>query len=278
MEILEIIKESFVFPSKDIGKLALFIVFSVIIAGLVGGGIVSIIFSILESSSFSIIGIILFICALILGFILSGYQISIIRSGIELDDNVPDFHWKEDLITGIKNLVVSIVYYVIPAIIVSIVAVITNVPGNFNAVLQNSIASSVNSTVYANATVPAVDALSDVLVNNLISSLAITAVVALVVGIIFAFIQTMAIARLAKSDSLGYSLNIIESFKDIGRIGYGKVIAVVILIFIIVVVINVILNAISSYIPQIGILSIIITPYLVFFSCRAIGLLYSDIS
>ena len=88
----------------------------------------------------------------------------------------------------------------------------------------------------------------------------------------------MAQSRLAKTDSLGYSLNIPEAFKDIGRIGYGKVLAVVILIFIIIAVINALITGLNSYINGIGILSIIVTPYLVFFAARATGLLYSDIA
>ena len=278
MEILDIIKESFVFPTKDIGKLAIYIVFSVVIAGLLVGGALTTILSLDSISVASIVSVILFICALILGFILSGYHVSLIRSGINQDDDLPDFHWKEDLLVGIKNFVVTIIYYIIPSIIVFVVALITNVPGNINAIFQNAFENSINSTVSANITVPAVDTLSNTLLNNLISSLAITAVVAIVVFIIFAFIQTMAVSRLAKTDSLGESLNIIEAFKDIGRIGYGKVIAVILLIVIITIIINAILSLIGNYVPQITILSIIITPYLMFFSARAIGLLYSDIA
>ena len=273
MEIIEIIKDAFVYPANDIGKLAIYIVISVVISGLLVGGILS-----AGSNAYSIVGIILFICALILGFVLSGYQISVVKSGISLDDNLPEFQWKEDLITGIKNLIVTIVYYLIPAIIMFLIAAITNVPGNIYAVVQDSLTNSVNATVSANVTAPAAESLSTVLLNNLFSSLAITAAVSIVVFIIFAFIQTMATARLAKTGSLGYSLNFIEAFKDIGRIGYGKVIAVVILVAIISIIINFIIGFIASYVPQISVLSLIITPYLVFFSYRATGLLYSHIS
>ena len=264
MEILDIIKESFVFPSKDIGKLAIYIVFSIVIGGLIAGSAITSVYSIFYVNALSIVGVILFICALILSFILSGYQIRIIKSGIENDDKVPDFHWKEDFIVGIKNLVVTIVYYIIPAIIVLIVGFMTNVPGNLNALLQNAVNNSVNSTV--NATVPAVDALSNTLLSNFANSIAVTAAVSIIVFIIFAFIQTMAVSRLAKTGSLNFSLNIIEAFKDIGRIGYGKVIAVIILITIIIIVIQSILSLIAYYIPQINILSIIIMQYLLFFA------------
>ena len=85
-------------------------------------------------------------------------------------------------------------------------------------------------------------------------------------------------SRLAKTDNLGEALNIREAFGDIARIGYGKVIGVIILIFVIIIVINMVLTLLNSYINGIGILSIIVTPYLVFFAARATGLLYSDMA
>lgn len=277
MEIMDIIKESFVFPSKDLGKLAIFIVLTIIVAGLAVGGVISTVFGIMDTGAYAIVGAILFIIALILGFITAGYQISIIKSGITNSD-APEFEWKKNIIDGIYNLIISIVYFIIPAIIVLIVGFITNVPGNIQAIIEESVTSSVNATAAANTTVPAVSAVSETLMGNLVSSLAITAVVAIVLFIIFAFIQTMAQARLANTDSLGEALNIPEAFKDLGRIGYGKVIAVVILVVIVTLVINAVIALIANYVPAIGIVSIIVTPYLTFFAYRATGLLYSDIA
>lgn len=279
MQIMEIIKESFVFPSKDIGKLAIYIVLSIVISFLGLGGMLSFIMGVTGSEGLmSLIGFIIFIAALILGFVISGYYITIIKSGIDHEESAPAFEWTANLLTGIKNLIVSIVYMIIPALIVSIVGLLTNVPGNLYAVLQQSVASSVNATATANATVPAVSAVSDALMGNLISSLAITGVVALVLFILFGFIETMGQARLANTDSLSDALNIIEAFKDIGRIGWGKVVATVILIVIIILAINVIIGLIAYYVPALEIISIIVTPYLTFFAANATGLLYSDIA
>ena len=84
--------------------------------------------------------------------------------------------------------------------------------------------------------------------------------------------------NIANTDSLGDALNIPEAFKDIGRIGWGKVIAVVFLIFIIIAIINSVISGLNYYIPGISIISIVVTPYLTFFASRATGLLYSDIA
>ena len=133
-------------------------------------------------------------------------------------------------------------------------------------------------TAPANTTVVITDVVPQSQIIALGNAMIITGVVAFVLFVIFAVIQTMAQSRLAKTDSLGDALNIPEAFKDIGKIGYGKVIAIIILIFIIVFVINAIITGLNSYINGFGILSIIATPYLVFFAARATGLLYSDIA
>jgi hypothetical protein len=85
-------------------------------------------------------------------------------------------------------------------------------------------------------------------------------------------------SRLANTGSLGEALNIPEAARDISRIGVGKVIAVVLLIIVVIGVIQAILGYVYGQVPQLSLLSIIVTPYLAFFSQRAYGLLYSDIA
>ena len=129
----------------------------------------------------------------------------------------------------------------------------------------------------ANATVEFTNVVPQSLLVNFGTAVAIVAVVAFVLFIIFAIIQTMGQSRLAKTDSLGNAINIPEAFRDIGRIGWGKVLAVVILVFVIIAVINAVITGLNNYIAGISILSLIVTPYLNFFAGRATGLLYSDI-
>ena len=276
MEIMEIIKESMVFPSKDLAKLAIYIVFAIVAVILVACGIAFIALGLADSALWAVIGIILFVAGLAFGFIITGYQISIIKTGIEHTDSAPEFNWKGNLITGIKYLVVNFVYFIIPAIVVLIVAWATNLFGlaydMFYKMMMASMAAPANATVVINDVVPQSQ------IIQLGNAMIVTGVVAFVLFVAFALIQTMGQSRLAKTDSLGDALNIPEAFKDIGRIGWGKVLAVVILVFIIIAVINAILTGLNSYINGLSILSIIITPYLTFFAARATGLLYSDIA
>ena len=278
MEILDIIKEAFIFPTQNLEKLAIYIVLTFIVSLLIAGGFVFTVLSFMDASYLAIIGVILFIVGFVLSFIVSGYQIGVLKTGIDLVDEAPSFDWKNDLITGIKLLIVSIVYLIIPAIIVFIIGLITNVPGNIANVAKEAALSPANATAMANSTGVTLNAVSQSTMSALATSITITAFVAAVLFIIFAFIQAMGQARLANTGDLGDTLNIPEAAKDITRIGIGKVIAVFLLIFIVIAVITGILSYISGEIPQLSILSIIVTPYLAFFTQRASGLLYSDIA
>lgn len=278
MEILDIIKDAFIFPTNNLEKLAIYIVITFVVGLLFGGGVVLAALSTMDASYLAIIGAILFILGIILALIISGYQLGILKSGIDLNDEAPSFDWKNDLINGIKLLVVSIVYFIIPAIIVLIVGLITNVPGNLANLINEAAVAPANATAMANSTGLSINAVSQSTISAFGTSIAITAMVAFVLFIIFAFIQTMGQARLANTGSLGEALNIPEAAKDITRIGIGKVIAVVLLVVVIVAVINAILGYLYGQVSQLSILSIIVTPYLAFFTERASGLLYSDIA
>lgn len=274
MDITEIIKESFVFPANNLKQLALYIVISIVVSIFALGGILAATYA--ESSAvYAVLGVILVIVSLIIAFILAGYQIKIIKSGIDQGE-VLDIDWKNDFITGIKAIIVNIVYYIIPAIIVVIVGFIAGIPAAIGNIGQYVIENSTNATSIADSTV--VDSIPPELLNSFASSVTVTAIIALILFIIFAFALMMGLSRLAKTDSLGEALNIPEALKDISRIGVGKVIATVILIFIIVIIIGVIFGFISIIVPPLSFLSILINPYLMFFSYRAVGSLYSDIA
>lgn len=276
MEIMDIIKESFIFPSQNIEKLAIYIALTFVVAILMIGGIFACAFS-NENTALIVLGIILFIASFIVSLVMMGYQLGIIKSGIDLDEEAPAFDWINDGINGIKVLIVNIVYFIIPLIIVGIVALITNIPGNIMQIVEEY-SASINTTAVANSTASAMPVVSDAAWAALFTSVTITALVALVLFIIFAFIETMGQARLANTGSLGNALNVVEAVKDITRISVGKVLAVIILVMVIVIVIQGIIGYLGNQVPQISIISVVVTPYLIFFTQRAYGLLYSDIA
>ena len=275
MDIMDIIKDSFVFPSKNIKLLLIFELLSIVAGAFSVIGTIVYVLGFISPECFMWGGIAV-IVSMLIGWILSGYLISVVKSGIELDEDVPEFEWWDNFNNGFNYFIVSIVYYIIPAFIVVVVGYLTNIFGNVLAVAQEIIAQGMN-VFMGTSTVFVSDAMTQAIVN-LAVSLAITATIAVILFVIFSFLQTIAGARLANTGSLTEALNNFESAKDIRRIGIGKVIVLILLVIIIIAVIEAILSAIYSYVPILSILSIIITPYLIFFAQRAVGLLYSDIA
>ena len=193
MEITEIIKDSLMFPANNLKALAIYIAITFVVGILVAGGIFSAL-GIQNSALYGILSFILFIIAILVGFILSGYEIDIIKTGIDFEDLAPDFDWKADLIRGIKAIIVAIVYFIIPAIITLIVAFITNVPGNIVNMTQyiNQTAVNANGTVVANSVLEMVP---ESVMSGLVGSITITLLVAAVLFIIFSFIQKFKIGK-----------------------------------------------------------------------------------
>ena len=277
MEIIDIIKEAFIFPSQNLEKLAIYIALMFVMGILAVGGVFTGVFAVVNNSLYFILTAILVIVAILVSFIISGYQIGIVKSGIDQVDDAPSFDWLNDLVTGIKLLVVSIVYFIIPTIIVAIMALVTNIPGQLIEIGKQVSVSPANATAVASGAMP-IATISDAAAASLGTSIAITTIIGFVLFIIFAFLHTMAEARLANTGSLSDAVNVVEAFKDITRIGVGKVIAVILLSIIVVAVIQGILGYIYGQIPQLSIISIIVTPYFAFFTNRVTGLLYSDIA
>ena len=276
MEIIEIIKDAFVFPSKNVKVLLIYIILSIVAGAFAVMGPLLYMLGIVVPEYF-LWGGLAGLIAVLIGWVMSGYMISVIKSGIDLEDEAPEFVWWDNFITGFNSFIVSIVYYVIPAFIVVLVGYLTNVVGNFMNVAREIFTQVMDVYVMGTSTNVAMGAISQAMAG-LILSLTVTITVAVIVFVIFSFLQTMAEARLANTDSLSEALNIFEAAKDIRRIGIGKVIAVILLIFIIIGIINAILSFIYGYVPFLAILSVFVTPYMVFFTQRAVGLLYSDIA
>lgn len=276
MNITGIIKDAFLFPSKNTGRFAIYLLLSVLMTGFALGGIFTYNFGLFDGENYLIGGMYLIISMLI-GFIISGYHVNVIKSGIELDDEVPVFQLFENFMTGFDNVLVSIVYFIIPALIVLLVAFDTNLFGNTISVGREFVLQLFNVYIMGDSITLAVNALSHAL-SAFVTSLAITLTFALIIFVIFSFLQAMAEARLANTGSLREALNIFESAKDLIRIGVGKSILLILLIIIVIAIIEIILiTVLSSYLFLLSVIFIIITPYLVLVTQRALGLLYSDI-
>lgn len=253
MSLTDIFNDSFKYPISDITKFAIF-------------GIIVVIAS-LSNIDFGndIINIIIGIIALIAAILVSGYGVSIAKNAIYISDEIPTLDFKTNFIDGLKMIVVSIVYYIIPAIVVAIVAVVS---GLYDQVAEVMTYVAQGTT----ANIP------QDLLYSLGSSSIITVLVAIILFVVFTLLYYVAICRLAKYDSLSESLNIPEAAHDIRRIGVGKVVGWAILLAIIACII-IFIEALIAWIPYIGVLiaAFLASTYLTFITYRSIGLLYSNI-
>lgn len=277
MNITEIIKDAFLFPSKNMERFAVYLVLSVLMTVFILGGTLVYPWGFFNVDNYAIGGIYLVI-ALVIGFFISGYHLKVIKSGIELDDEVPVFELGENFLGGFEITIISVFYFIIQAFIIAVSVLATNVFGNAIAIVQQIRLQIFNVFFMVNSADIAVDAISNA-VFNFIISLAITIAVALIVFLIFSILQSASQARLANTDSLKDALNIFETLKDIKRIGIVKVLLLVLLVLVIIAVMGVIFIILFNYLPlAVSVIYIILVPYIALAIQRLIGLAYSDIA
>lgn len=277
MNITEIIKDAFLFPSKNMERFAVYLVLSVLMTVFILGGTLVYPWGFFNVDNYAIGGIYLVI-ALVIGFFISGYHLKVIKSGIELDDEVPVFELGENFLGGFEITIISVFYFIIQAFIIAVAVLATNVFGNAIATVQQIRLQIFNVFFMVNSADIAVDAISNA-VFNFIIPLAITIAVALIVFLIFSTLQSASQARLANTDSLKDALDIFEALKDIKRIGIVKVLLLVLLVLVIIAVMGVIFIILFNYLPlAVSVIYIILVPYIALAIQRLIGLAYSDIA
>lgn len=277
MNITEIIKDAFIFPSKNAERFAIYLVLSVLMTVFILGGSIKYQLGFINVDNYAIGGIYLVI-ALVIGFFISGYHLKVIKSGIELDDEVPVFELGENFLGCFEITIISVFYFIIQAFIIAVAVLATNVFGNAIATVQQIRLQIFNVFFMVNSADIAVDAISNA-VFNFIISLAITIAVALIVFLIFSILQSASQARLANTGSLKDALNIFESVKDIMKIGIVKVLLLVLLVLVIIAVMGIIFISLFSYFPLLlSVIYIILVPYIALAIQRLIGLAYSDIA
>ena len=126
MELMEIFGDALVYPFNNIKALLIYIVLGIILGIAIVGTVVGIAISAAADNVWALIGsgILGIIVALILGFVITGYELDIIRLGILKDSGAPNIDFVRQFVNGVKYLVVVIVYMLIPIIIGAILAII----------------------------------------------------------------------------------------------------------------------------------------------------------
>ena len=256
MEFSNLFKDSLKYPTKNLQILVIFGII-VIFANLKS------IYDAFGGTQNQYLIAIFGIISLILGFIVSGYILSIIKNTIEGSDIVPQFQWKDNFIMGIKYLILNIIYAIIPAIIILLVLFAT---GSFSSMASLVSYSQMGNTAMVNA-----------VAQNMAPSILITSVVAIILFIIFGILCTIAECRLAISGSISDGLKVKEIINDLSNIGWGNFIVWAIISIIILFVISIIYSVVA-FIPIIGFLIslLLISPFMAMFTARAMGLMYAS--
>lgn len=272
MDITEIIKRAFIFPSKNLEILSIYAILSVLAGAFAVQGAITFILGIIDIGNF-LIGAIYVLIAIIIGIIARRISVQCIKSGIELQDKIPDFQWWGNWGVGLKKIAITIFYFIVPALIVVFIGLIANIYGNIINVSQ-ALTLQISPVLMGNLSIT--DAINQA-TFPLFVSLAITLAAGLLIFLVFTFFQVIAEARLAHTGSLKEALNIISAARDMRLIGLGKVVLLSLVLIVIVSVIEMILTFIFDQFVVLSILNIVITPYVAMFCQSAIGFLYSDI-
>ncbi|MBO6104615.1 MAG: DUF4013 domain-containing protein, partial [Methanobrevibacter sp.] len=119
MEIGEIISDAIRYPLNNMKSLLIYIVIMFVMAliiiftgiGLVAGQETNQLFA------SGIIGIIGLILVIIIGLLVDGYGLDIVKLGIDKSDAAPEIDIGRQVIAGLKYLIVGIVYIIIPFIV-----------------------------------------------------------------------------------------------------------------------------------------------------------------
>jgi hypothetical protein len=194
-----------------------------------------------------ILGVILIIP--IVDFIGLGYILRIIKSTLAGYDDLPEFDDLSDLfIDGLKVLVVSIAYFIIPLIVISV--------------------GLVGSTALV----------SGAITNPLaLVGLGVTSIIGGILFIIFELFWIIAIANMALYDELGAAFKFSEIVGRISNIGWGKYIIWYIVMIIIGIIFGII-SGILQIIPVIGLIIAVILIYSYFsmFGGRSVALIFAS--
>lgn len=119
MEITEIIGDALVYPLNNVKSLILYVIIGAITGILGGASLIAMATqvssnNVVAAGGFGFIGILVMIIGSLL---ISGYGLDIVKYGIERRDDGPGIDIVRQVLNAIKLIVVSFVYYIIPAIV-----------------------------------------------------------------------------------------------------------------------------------------------------------------
>ena len=126
MELGEIFSDALVYPFHNIKALVIYLILGIIFGIALSGTILAVATGTAFNNFWAVLGsgIIGIIVSLFIAFLIEGYQLDIVKYGIERNPSGPGVDIVRQFINGVKLFAVQIVYMIIPIIIGAILAVI----------------------------------------------------------------------------------------------------------------------------------------------------------
>lgn len=237
MSLKEIFSDSIRYPFSDVSKFVIIGILALIAAmsGILTNYKV-------DGAVMAVAGVISFIAALAV----NGYGVSVIKSGIDKSSDVPGLDFVNNIVNGVKVVIINFIYFIIPLVIVLILAGLSTM----GLLVDEKVFLGLGVTVI---------------------------IVAVILYILFAIMAYVAVARFASTGEFSDALALRDVFGDVKRIGILKIIGFVILLFVLMIVVLAVMGIIGL-IPYVGMVisSFVGAAFLVFLSNRALGLLYAD--
>ena len=236
MSLTDIFSDAITYPFSDITNFLIVGVLAVLAS--LSSVVTS--FGVESTAIIALAGIIGFIFSLIL----SGYSVDVIKNGIDSSRAFPDIDLKENLINGIKAMIIGIVYMIIPCIIAFALLAVFGLVGAG--------------------------------IDHVVASLGLASIIIFIIFILFGIFEVIALARFADTKDLGDALSIGAVIEDVKKVGIINIILFLIILMIIVFIATLIIS-LFAFIPYIGVIiaTLILGAFLVLFGNRALGLLYA---
>ncbi len=126
MELMEIISDALVYPFHNIKALIIYLILGIILGIVWVGTMGAVAASAAASNLAAAMGsaVIGFIVAVVISFAISGYQLDIVKYGIDRSFDAPGLDFVRQFFNGFKLTIVQLVYFIIPIIISAILAII----------------------------------------------------------------------------------------------------------------------------------------------------------
>ena len=255
MDFGAIISNSFKYPFKDLKNLGfvclLFVLLLILPIGIY-----------IKNSTAMTIGA---VCLLIFILIVPGYNILVIKSGIDQSRKIPTIKVGRSIINTLKLLILDICYIAIPSIIACLILLfatgLIDYPMNiFKSILDLNMTFTLD------------------LISGFLNAIGITLIVTAIVRVIFTLLSCIAKARLANSNRLTEALKIHKVISDIKKIGFLKFIGWYIVIGILLAIVNMIAFSLALFVhPACFIIYLcIVLPVIYIIYNYSLGLLYSN--